>query len=158
MADLMPEFLEGSQADYIAIIDGTNEQPLISLAEFQLESLIYVLHCLDICILKERGKEYRGEFMNAATEFACEVFGDSQPETFKAKFRMGFADLYNARQSAYSKYVLPAKNGPLKGTLFWEYSKHICFAIGVVNPLSITRVATLATGCFGKVAKVSKAL
>ena len=34
----MPEFLERSQANCIAIIDGTNEQPHISLAEFQLES------------------------------------------------------------------------------------------------------------------------
>lgn len=67
-------------------------------------------------------------------------------------------DTFNKRQLKYSQYSLPTSEGPLAGTLFWEYGKHVCFGVGVVNPVYITTIAVQATTWFGMAAEVTKQL
>jgi hypothetical protein len=73
-------------------------------------------------------------------------------------FEAWLAETYRARQRHYSQYALPAKNKPLKGTLFWEYGKYICYSMGIVNPLSITKRASQAQSWFEMAVGIAKTL
>ena len=45
---MLPEYRHGFDQDYANLIKNLNEDPNWSSAEFALEAMIYILHCLDI--------------------------------------------------------------------------------------------------------------
>jgi hypothetical protein len=147
-----------SAQDYLHLIAGLSQEPGLSRAEFALETMIYILHCLDVCVLKQCGNEYRTIFMDSAAGSLCDAFFESLDWVSKDNYKNWFAYVYQSRQIQYSQYKFPLANGPLEGTLFWEYGKYICSRIGAGSPAKITRTAVQATEWFGMAADLSRSL
>jgi hypothetical protein len=151
---LLRDNLAEFERDYSKLTDKSRSTGW-SFEAYHREVVTYILHCLDICILKEFGDDYRKAFMDSAVEFASTDLSRNVPSEARDA---SFADLYRSRQRMYSLCVLPAPKKPLKGTLFWEYGKHICSGVGVVNPVEITICASKGNAWFDMLASVAKDL
>jgi hypothetical protein len=91
---MLPEYRDGFDQDYANLIKNLNEDPNWSSAEFALEAMIYILHCLDICVFKRYGPEYRAAFMDAAVSRLCEAYLASELWMSDEDYRNWFAERY----------------------------------------------------------------
>jgi hypothetical protein len=147
-----------SGQDYAQLVAGLETEPGLSRVEFTFETMLFVLYCLDVCIYKECGDEYRQSFMDAAAEFVCDTYFKSFDWVSSENYKGWFAHVYKARRMQYSQYKFPAAKQPLAGTLFWEFGKGVCSKLGVTNPARITMTACQATEWFGTAAELARTL
>jgi hypothetical protein len=135
VAAFVTEFVAKADKEYALLEEHSDGPPKTSLFDFQMEALIYGLHCLDRAVFAYWGAEYRAAFMNCAFSFACEIFSDVLPNSERARFLDGFKKHCDVRQTEYGTMrPLPGEDGAMKNVLAYEYAKRICLDAGVYNP------------------------
>ncbi len=134
IAAFFAEFVANADMKYAVLEEHCDGEPKISLFDFQIEVLIYGLHCLDRAVFAFRGAEYRATFMNYGFAFACEMFSDLLPEPTRERFLERFKEHCEARQAEYGAMRPISKDSAMKNVLPYEFSKRLCFDAGVCNP------------------------
>lgn len=134
IAAFFTEFVSNSDKEYALLQEHSDGTPKISLFDFQMETLIYGLHCLDRAVFAFWGAEYRAAFMNCAFAFACEMFSDVLPESARELFLEGFKKHCDARQVEYGAMKPISEDGTMKNGLPYEFFKRLCVDAGVYNP------------------------
>lgn len=105
-----------------------------------IETIAFYMHLVDRLALGHlgaAGRETFGEqFMVAVVK---EVLRELSTETPADDFCRRLRDAYNYRQLQYSKYreLIPQKGKPLKGTLYWEFSKILFTFFDDENPATL---------------------
>lgn len=134
VANFLTEFMPGTIRDYDLLEKATDGPPNLSLLDFQMEELIFSLHCLFRAVFANLGPQYRAVFMDQTMSTTAAAFALVLPEETAEKFLDSFREHYNTRQIEYSSMTVTANERSPKGNLFWEYSKRICIAAGVSYP------------------------
>ena len=135
VAAFFTEFVAKANKEYALLEEHSDGPPKTSLFDFQMEALIYGLHCLDRAVFACWGAEYRAAFMNCAFSFACEMFSDVLPDSERGRFLDGFKKDCDIRQTEYGTMKpLPGEDGAMKNVLAYEFAKRICIGAGVYNP------------------------
>jgi hypothetical protein len=130
-----------------------------SLFDFQMEMLIFGLHCLDRAVFAYWGHEYRAAFMNCAFSFACEMFSDVLPESQREIFLEGFKKRCDTRQTEYGAMkALPGEDGAMKNVLAYEFTKRVCVDAGVNNPAVQLALIEWANGISTMMLKIAEGL
>jgi hypothetical protein len=157
--------------NWYVYLEESSQDPLkISLSEFQMEVLIFGLHCLDRVVLAHWGAEYRAAFMDHALDFVYERYAEDAAAfaaSAEAHLTAGlpeqllesFSGHCQTRHREYSAMKLfPPDGGALKGVLTWEFSKLICINAGVYNPAAVAVMDEAARGIFLTLFKVTQTL
>jgi hypothetical protein len=159
VADFVTEFVARADKEYALLEEHSDGPPTTSLFNFQIEELIYGLHCLDRAVLAYWGAEYRAAFMNCAFGFACEMFSDVLPDSDRERFLDEFKKLCDIRQTEYGAMKpLPGKDGAMKNVLAYEYTKRICIDAGVYNPPVQFILMECANGILTMMLKIAEEL
>ena len=137
VASFLSEFIPRLTSEYAFLEEASGHQIKMLLWEFQMEVLIFGLHCLQRTVFANCGAEYRKAFMDHALSFALDAFASVIPQNDRERFLAAFEEHYRTRQREYSAMILPLAEGSPKGTLFYEYGKRLCFNSGVDNPVAV---------------------
>lgn len=146
-ADLLGERLVGGATETAAIIteelgkrfnvgfrDG-NGAP-----QFIIEVIVFYMHLVDRLAFAHLGaarcEAFGDRFVVAVVK---EVLRELDKEVPADDFGQALRDTYNRRQVQYAGYkvLIPAKNEPLKDTLYWEFSKVLCGFLDDQNPATL---------------------
>jgi len=129
------EVVAKSDKEYALLEKHSDGAPKLSLVDFQMEALIYGLHCLDRAVFAFWGADYRAAFMNRAFTFICDMFCDVMTDSQRKRFLEGFKKLCDARQLEYGAMKpVVGEDGLPKNVLPYEFSKRLCIDAGVYNP------------------------
>jgi hypothetical protein len=159
IAAFFTEFVAQADKEYALIEEHSDGPPQTSLFDFQMETLIYGLHCLDRAVFAYWGSEYRDAFMNCAFSFACKMFSDVLPDSEHDRFLDEFKKHCDIRQTEYGTMKpLPSEDGAMKNVLAYEYSKRICIEAGVYNPPVQLVLMEWATDVSAMMLKIAKQL
>lgn len=135
VAAFVTEFVARTEKQYSLLEEHSDGPPKTSLFDFQMEELIYGLHCLDRAVFACWGAEYRAAFMNCAFSFAREMFSNVLPHSGRGRFLDEFKKHCDVRQAEYGAMkMLPGEDGAMKNVLAYEYTKRLCVDAGVYNP------------------------
>ena len=118
VASFFTEYLPGVEKEFELLVRA-GEGPLkISLFDFQMETLIFGLHCLDRAVFPLHGENYRADFMDCALAAASEFFSAALPDDARNRFLDSFQNHYNTRQREFGEMkLLPASDKALAGVL-----------------------------------------
>jgi hypothetical protein len=159
VAAFVAEFVAKADKRYSLLEEHSDGAPKTSLFDFQMEELIYGLHCLDRAVFAHWGAEYRAAFMNCAFTFACEMFSGVLPDLDRGRFLDGFKKHYDTRQAEYGAMkVLPGEDGAMKNVLAYEYTNRLCVDAGVYNPPVQVVLMEWANGILPMMLKIAEQL
>ena len=147
VATFFVEYLPGVRSEYELLEKAADEPLKISLADLQMETLIFALHCLDRAVFAHCGARYRAAFMDHAFDTAYYGFAQVLAEDLREPFLTLFERDCQSRQREYGAMkLLPGDDGSLKDVLCWEYAKRICLTAGVREPLALKAMLGGANG------------
>lgn len=144
-ADLLGESLVGGATEAATLIMeelgkrfSVRFRQADSAEQFVIEVIVFYMHMIDLLAFRYLGPQDRQLF---AERFIVAVIKEflrslSRDVSF-AEFADQLKDTYNRRQLEYAQYkdLIPAKEEPLKGTLFWEFSKILLGFMDDANPM-----------------------
>ncbi len=145
--NFLREYIPGTTTEYDYLRKSTNTAPAMSFEHFQMEMLIFGLHCLDRATFAHYGPGYRDAIMNGAFQIARVMLAEGLPEKLQIGFLARLDRLYDLRQQEYGAWKLTTGENP-KGTLFWEFAKRICLDAEVYNPAAVAVLSETASGIF----------
>jgi hypothetical protein len=154
----LTEFIPGVATEYGLLKEASGSSMKMEIGEFQMDVLIFSLHCLDRTVLANFGAEYRRVFMDHALSFVCGAFSSVLPKNAQEGFSTGFEKHYRTRQCEYSAMMLPLADNSPKGTLFYEYAVRLCRDAGVDNPVAVQLMMEEAFAIFKMMDAVTQTL
>lgn len=136
VASFISEWVVCSEKEYTLLTEFAEGVPKISLFDFQMETLIYGLHCLDRGVFAYFGDGYRTAFMSEAFAFACGMFAEVLPEPQRQQFLEEFDRHCATRHLEYGvmKPLMAEGTSAMRNVLPYEFSKRLCIDAGVFNP------------------------
>ena len=146
-ADLLGESLVGGASEAATlIVEDLRKRFAVGLREasssqqFVIEIVVFYMHMVDRLAFQYLGPYRREVFadrLNIAVikEFLC----SRNKEVDAAEFAEHLKDAYNRRQREYAQYkdLIPMKDQPPKGTLFWEFSSILFGFMDDSNPATL---------------------
>ena len=129
------EFVAKANKEYALLEEHSDGAPKISLVDFQMEVLVYGLHCLDRAVFAFWEADYRAAFMNRAFTFIGDMFSERMTDSNREQFLKGFKSLCDTRQAEYGVMKpIVGEDGIPKNVLPYEFSKRLCIDAEVYNP------------------------
>jgi hypothetical protein len=135
------------------------------LAQFFIEILVFYMHFIDRTALAELGsvrrESFGDHFVNSVVR---ELLRGASEITSSDEFFPMLRETYRNRQAEYAGYpqLIPEEGEPLKGTLFWEFSKVLYSFFDDMNPANLVFlnvvVTDLSVSVISKVLKVRETL
>lgn len=128
----------------VRLPDGNNAR------QFTIEVVVFTCTWLIASLLPISG---RCDVPNSVTDFvvavATSVLAELSTEGLPDALSKTLFDTYNRRQRQYVSYkaLVPAKNEPLKDTLYWEFSKIIFRLFEDQNPATLAFLNYLVGFC-----------
>jgi hypothetical protein len=148
-ADRLGETLVGGATETASVIierltsfgEGVSFRDSSMAPQFVIEVIVFYMHLVDRLAFAHFGAVKRGTFSDrfivaVVKEFLREMSRDLSADSLGNSLR----DTYNRRQIQYAKYktLIPQKDGPLKDTLYWEFSKVLFGFLDDANPATLT--------------------
>jgi hypothetical protein len=96
-----------------------------SVPQFIIEVMVFCMHLIDRSALAQRGVAKRKTFCDHFVAAVLEESTTGLMSVAPNDFGKSLLDTYDVRQVQYAEYeiLMSEKDQPLKGTLFWEFSK-----------------------------------
>jgi len=92
--------------------------------QLAIEVLVYYIHWVDRLAFDHLGPDRRDIIRRFVSATAKALLLGPDQELVAGDFGKSLQETYKLRNPQYAHYDLkPEKGGPLKGTLFWEFSK-----------------------------------
>ena len=159
VANFVTEYIAHLTSKY-ALLEQAGNGPLkFSLFDFQMETFIYGLHCLDRAVFFVWGAEYRAVFMDTALDFASDTFAAVLPDQDREKFLLRFEETYRMRQLQYADLTpIVSEDGDSKNVLAYDFGERICFDAGVRNVDVIAVMIHEATSIFTMMLRIADGL
>jgi hypothetical protein len=97
VANFFTEFMPGAIREYELLEKATDGPPKLSLLDFQMEELIFCLHCLDRAVFANLGPQYRAVFMDQTLSTTAAAIALVLPEDSAENFIESFREHNNSR-------------------------------------------------------------
>ena len=111
-----------------------------SAPQFVSEVVVFYMHLVDRSAFAHLGATKRKIFMDRfVLAVVREVLRELSKEISADDFGEALRDTYNRRQTQYAEYktLMPEKDEPPKGTLYWEFSKILFGFLDDTNPVTL---------------------
>lgn len=108
--------------------------------QFAIECIVFYVHLVDRMAFLHLGPAKREVFADRfIVAVVKEILRELSKEISADDFGDALRDTYNQRQMQYAKYkvLIPANDEPLKGTLYWEFSKVLFGFLDDKNPATL---------------------
>jgi hypothetical protein len=144
---------------YKIVIRNEESTPL-----FIIEVMVLYMHLVDRQVQAHLGPTNRDPFMDRFVETVLRESTAGLASVPANNFGRTLRDVYNRRQMEYTKYrlLLPEKDGILKNTLYWEFSKILFGFVDDSSPVTLGSlnilVAHVSSAMMNSVLKVEEVL
>ncbi len=115
---------------------------------FLIETFVFYMHLIDRLAFRHFGAAKREIFAESLIAAVMSgVSGGLNKDLSAVDLVAEMRDTYNRRQLEYSEYrvLIPAKDAPLKGMLFWEFSKVLFALLNDDNPATLIFLNVVVT-------------
>jgi hypothetical protein len=146
-ADLLGERLVGGATESVAIVMeelgkrfDVGFRDRNTVPQFIIELIVFYMHLVDRLALAHLGAAKRQVFGDRfIVAVVKEMLRELSKEISADDFGKALRDTYNRRQMEYARYrvLIPAKDEPLKDTLYWEFSKILFGFLDDENPATL---------------------
>lgn len=146
-ADLLGERLVGGATEISLVIteqlgDIKFPDPNAS-RQFVIEVIVFYMHLVDRLAFAHLGAARREIFGDRfVVAVVKEILRELSKDVSADDFCQALRNTYNRRQIQYSQYkkLIPPQNEPLKGTLYWEFSKVLFQYLDDHNPATLVLI------------------
>ena len=111
-----------------------------TVPQFIIEVIVFYMHLVDRLAFAHLGAAKRQVFGDRfIVAVVKEMLRELSKEISADDFGKALRDTYNRRQMEYARYrvLIPAKDEPLKDTLYWEFSKILFGFLDDENPATL---------------------